>query len=169
VLLVMESNMAVVKSRRFAVLLFVIASAATFRCGTYHLPAVAEPPDFCITPTGPYWRPVICVDETNLTANQRVTVASDVEPDDHKTPSNRPVTIFWRTHHQFNLQLEFADTSCVDQVQCDGHGHCSAVVKPLAMVQGVKQNRRCTYRMLDGSNAAKKDDDGDIVIQPCCW
>jgi len=165
--------MTVVQPRRFALLLLILIAVvvAGLRCSTYHLPTVAEPPDYCVGPTGPNYRPVICVDETTLTASPSVQIAWDVEPsaENRRTPSNRPSMIFWRTHRQFNLQLSFADQSCVDQVQCNGQGHCQAVVKPLEMVNGIKQTRRCTYRMLDGSNPAKADDDADIVVTSCCW
>ncbi len=165
--------MSVPSPRRFALLLSILIAVvvAGMRCSTYHLPPVPEPPDYCITPTGPYWRPVVCVDENKLTATERVTITSDVEPTTPKSkiPSNRPVTIFWRTHQKFNLQLQFLDQSCVDQVQCNGEGHCQAVVRPLEMVNGVKQNRRCTYRILAGGNPQHTDDDADIVVTSCCW
>ncbi|HSP33451.1 MAG TPA: hypothetical protein VLU46_03945 [Thermoanaerobaculia bacterium] len=161
--------MSVARPRRLVLLLLVLTIAIGLRCSSYHLPAIAEPPDFCTTPTGPRWRPVVCVDETALTANPKVQIAYDVEPgEDKRTPSNRPVAIFWRTHRQFNLQLQFVDKSCVDQIRCNGNGHCSAVVRPLEAVQGQKQTRRCTYRMLDGGNPQKTDDEADIVITACC-
>ncbi len=157
--------------RRFAVIVTLFAAAAGLRCSTYHLPPVPEPPDYCITPTGPYWRPVVCVDDSNLMANPKVQIASDVEPAQQhgKTPSNRPVSIFWRTHRQFNLQLDFPDKSCVDQVTCNGQGHCQAVIRPLEMVNGVRQNRRCTYRMFDGANPQKPGGEADLVVTACCW
>ena len=166
--------MSVPNPRRFAILLSTLIAivVAGLRCSTYHLPPVPEPPDYCITPAGPYWRPVVCVDETTLTATQRVTIVSDVEPTTAKSriPSNRPVTIFWRTRQKFNLQLQFdPKQTCIDQLQCNGEGHCQATVKPLEQVNGVKQNRRCTYEILDGSKPQRTDDTADIVVQPCCW
>lgn len=158
------------RARWIAFLLVAVAGSIGFRCSTYHLPP-PDVPDYCVGPTGPYWRPVVCVDE-GLNPVQKVTVASDVEPQQGggKMPSNRPVQIFWRTHKPTALQITFDDPNCLlDQKQpvCDANGHCSATVAPLESVNGVKQNRRCTYHVLPAGNP-KADPDGDIVVVPCC-
>ncbi len=161
--------MSVLDTRRFALLPVIMVALLTFSCPPYRKKIVLPPPppDFCTDPSGPPWRPVICVDENNLTADPKVSVDMDVEPDDNNNPSNRPVVIYWRTHHRANLQLKFKDESCVETPNCNGQGHCSAQVKPLALNQkGKKIVRRCTYEMLNGD---KKDDEADIVITPCCW
>lgn len=159
------------QARWVAFLFVVVISSIGFRCSSYHLPGVAEPPDYCVGPTGPYWRPVVCVDET-LVPVQKVTVVSDVEPQTpgSKVPSNRPVQIFWRTHKPTPLQITFDDTNCLlegKQPVCDANGHCSATVAPLESANGVKQNRRCTYHVMPAVNP-KADPDGDIVVIPCC-
>ena len=106
-------------------------------------------------------RPIICVDERTLTADPDPAKLFDVEVDNGQR-SNRPVTIHWFTQRTGDLNIQFADNSCVEDLKCDTPGHCSARVLPL----NANQPRRCKYTIWIGK---EKRDPELFIVNPCCW
>jgi hypothetical protein len=151
---------------RLALLLLIASLLASLRCA----PAVQPLTVNCPPANVHRYQPQITVDETHLTATPKVAIVWDVEPDNPSgpppfKPSNRPVKITWKTQNRFNLIVQFNDPSCgIQPPQCNGQGQCTAIVKPLA----VRASVRCTYQMKNGDDLAKKDDEADIIIMPCC-
>ncbi len=146
--------------RRYAFLLALLLTVTIFRCSSSMRQSTDE---FCKAGNGSKARPLICVDERNLTASPAVAHVFDVEPDGD-LPSSRTVVVHWFTQHTADLRIDFKDTSCTEPVQCDGHGHCWAKVKRLSTAT---EHRQCRYGMTLGDG--KLDPDGDLVVDPCCW
>lgn len=103
-------------------------------------------------------RPVICVENTasGLVANPDSVDVWDVSPADRKTTH----TIQWKTRSGAgDLRINFKDTGCVENLHCNGRGHCNA--QTIDIPEGSK---RCRYGItLDGVEL-----DPDVIITNCC-
>ncbi len=143
-----------VRSTVRLVLVLLLVPIFYFQCMKAGVPPQEPPPPHKCPPANPKrFKPEITVDEKTLTANPRVAVIWDVEPEDPTgeppfKPSNRPVKITWKTQNKFNLVVTFTTPNCpIDPPQCNGQGQCIAQVKP-----PVAENIRCTYEMKNGDN-----------------
>jgi hypothetical protein len=150
--------------RRFAVLLILsVAAFGIFKCTYYY--TTKHQDVFCPSGNGSPSRPMICVDERTLTASPHHAKVYDVEAkSDGHTRSDRPVVIQWYTQKTADLKIKFID-DCMEKVDCDGIGNCSAKVK-IRLKKGDKPTT-CRYSMTLG--ATKFDPEDDIVVNPCCW
>lgn len=155
-------------SRRLAFLLVVSSmSFPIIDCGKRAAPPPPPPTSVCDHGNNSKIKPVICVDESALTADPKTAYVCDFEPepnDPHKK-STTPVKIQWVGKHggAFRIKLKVGGTSCFDEPDCKTTaGKCFATVK--ALNEG-ETERRCTVSIVAPGQA---DPDQDIVINPCC-
>ncbi|HEX2123363.1 MAG TPA: hypothetical protein VHL59_17160 [Thermoanaerobaculia bacterium] len=103
-------------------------------------------------------RPVICVENTasGIVANPDSVDVWDVSPADRKTPH----TIHWMTRSGAgDLRIDFKDSGCVENLQCNGRGQCNAKTIDIS-----DPSKRCRYGItLDGV-----EQDPEIIITNCC-
>lgn len=156
--------MPVSPARRLALL--VVLVVVSFQCTSFS----RKNDVFCRSGNGSKSHPLICVDDKTLTASPNPAHVFDREAKD-SGPSDRAVVINWYAMRTADLQIKYGDnTSCTDEPQCDGRGHCWATVKRLQTPvgkDGRQQNNQCKYRVTLGNT--KYDPDSDIVVEPCCW
>ncbi len=165
--------MSVRSTRRFALLLFMLVSVLYFRCKPAPPTTTTTPPPAAkIPPNQKRYKPEIKVDVTKLRADPKIAVIWDNEPEggaNAELPyksSNKKVKITWTASDpKFHLLVEFNDEkNCViEKPDCKTAGKCTASV-----MKDVTENTPCTYKMLNGDNLAMKDEEGDIVVMPCC-
>lgn len=102
--------------------------------------------------------PIVCVDDSarTLSVSPDPVDVHDVLQGDRSSP----VVLQWfTTSGSGDLQLE-VDPGCVQDVRCDGRGHCTARTVPRAA-------RSCKYDVwINGGNHDRLDP--TIVISPCC-
>jgi hypothetical protein len=152
--------MSVSSARRFALPLVVLTvSFVIFKCGTYR--SLRHPETFCTVGNNSPSKPMICVDDQNLSANPHHAWMYDVESKNHQ-PTNRPVVVQWFSQHTADLQIQMITPNCTEPVQCDGRGHCWTTVKKLTD----SYPKVCHYSITLGDT--KYDPEDDIVINPCC-
>jgi len=143
--------------RRFALL--TVLAVVSFQCAPVRKPQFDRERDhFCTSGNYSKSHPMICVDDATLAADPDSAHVFNVQPDANNHPSNKPVVIHWFAQHGGDIQIKFLNTSCVDQLHCEG-GHCVAVVRTQS------SHTTCKYEISIGD--MKKDP--DIVVDPCCW
>lgn len=99
--------------------------------------------------------PIVCVDDSGpiLTVNPDPVTAHDKKKD-----STQPVTIRWATVSGADLWVEMKEDGCVQQLNCNAPGSCTAVTVPGA-------SKQCKY---DVWTTPENRLDPIIIITPCC-
>ena len=104
--------------------------------------------------------PVVCVDDLASV----LTVDPDpVRLHDVKRDKSGPGTLQWFTRSgKGDLQIRFADESCVKRVNCNG-GHCTAVAAK--KMSRALEEQRCKYDVLLTGHPTL---DPETVLTGCC-
>jgi hypothetical protein len=107
--------------------------------------------------------PAVCVDNLQpaLSVDPVDVRAFDRKADKEGRASALPVMVHWYTRSGAgNLQIIFDKEGCVENVQCDGRGHCSANT----IKRGNANARQCKYTVYLGNARL----DPTVIVQPCC-
>ena len=152
-------------TRRFALLLSIIVPVLFFRCYTARSVGSQCPP------ANPHrFIPEVIqvtAEGNELKPNPKAIVVWDrkpVNPDATSLqPSADPVVIRWHAQG-FNLSVKFDDPNYfVSEPQCNGP---ECVAHTNKVTDG--KNHVCSYKVFNVTNTAQEDEEGDIVVMPCC-
>jgi hypothetical protein len=150
--------------RRFALLLCIAATSfGIFKCTSWRY--VHNKEVFCRAGNFSKGRPLICIDEKNLSASPPNAIVWDVEPKSSGMRSSRPVIINWYSQQAADLQITMETPGCTAPVTCDGRGHCSTTVSPQTFAK--REQKVCRYGIKLGDKLTDPED--DIVLTPCCY
>lgn len=107
--------------------------------------------------------PLICVDDTTLSANPMTVTVNDRAANPDHTPSSVPVIVKWATRSGGGtLGLQMKDKGCFEpgSIKCHG-GRCWA--KTRKIVDG-KTPVQCEYDL----NLSGRVSDPTVIVEPCC-
>ena len=149
---------------RGRVVFLVVSALAILQAGCGHVRMPDEIASQCPSGTGSSDKsyPLICVDNSNLTANPDSITVWDRQPLPNGQPSSFPVTIVWVTKNGGgNLGIEFTNKGCLQEnsLQCNGRGKCVARTRKVE-----KGQPPCRYTI----NLEGRERDPEVVVQPCC-
>ncbi len=151
-------------TRRFVLLLLIIVPVLFFRCYT------TAPRSACPPANEHRYNPEVIqvtVEGTELHPNPKAIVVWDRKPVNPNTapfdPGPDPVVIRWHANG-FNLSVTFDDPNCgVSAPECHGP---ECVAHTNKVTDG--KNHVCSYKMFNVLDSGKEDEEGDIVVMPCC-
>lgn len=156
--------MSVSSLRRFALLVLIAAASfGIFKCTSLRYKVNKDV--FCRTGNFSKGRPLICIDEKNLSASPSRAVVWDVESKNGAVRSGRPVMINWFSQHSADLEITMQTAGCTEPVSCDARGHCWTTVLPQKLGEG--EEKVCRYGIRLGDKMIDPED--TIVITPCCY